>query len=845
MNTDDSVQNKDVLLKLLNTETAEQVAQLVDNEMLFKNCLWKPYGNTENNARSVEGQMKSSSNALVEKITNSTDALLMRRCYEVDGVEPESGDIKLPKTLSEAIARYFGSEEEIDKNRSEWARQHLVILADGDKKKPTITVIDRGEGQFPDRIQETIVGLNESIKEKINFVFGKYHQGGSAALRFCGSKGKCYQLVLSRRAETLVKNGVQNDWGFTLVRRNYKNRIAYYEYAVTKEGRTFSFPYDKPIKIQDLEIDFIDGCLVRLYDYYLDNPSNITYGFSSLGFDINQKLQKAPLPIYLQDNRAWKGDTKYTIAGLLKRVEDNKKIINHDITLPAGLGEIGTRNIRCICLKHVHDEESVKTLKQEREKIFYTENGLALGYETESFLRTECQLPALAPYLICYVDMSDIPVDLANIFHAGREEFAHTEDYKNLKIRLKNFFENEMFEKWDKEYQEKNMSDSNGDNKELDKLIEKAITDSPELKELLGIGEEITTPKGKDEEEEEYKGDETPKKFEYIGEQPKDVEKISYAVVSFKTEAEDKLLTRRKDRYKIEWSGDSKIFDVMLRGMKKGIISMRVDCKSGVNVNDTDKIGFSLSDSEGKNKFEQIVTFKVTEAPPYVGLYFPTKFESQKQLIKIFPNTRKKYSLKTDAVNDYFERANDMGKIEFVQNSELQIKKWKLNDGNFEISLYTSIGEYRRLRENLKFTISDGKPQYFDFDIPIEIVPLEESSKLNQPQRNPIYKDKWDEFNPTWDENNVSDVVASKTKGLIVNINMDAKPMQDLAKIVGVEKRENAKNRYIADVYIYSLFLYFELKNDSTLNNQNKDQILASAMKGIGKALPGIISKFV
>jgi hypothetical protein len=161
-------------------------------------------GGRELNAPQIEGQMKSSSNALVEKLTNSIDALLMRRCYEVEGMAPECGDPRLPKTLSEAINKYFGTEEEINRKRREWAKQHLAVFAEGDKKKPTITIVDRGEGQSPDRIQDTIVGLSENIKEKINFVFGKYHQGGSAAIRFCGSTSKCFQLVVSRRAESIA-----------------------------------------------------------------------------------------------------------------------------------------------------------------------------------------------------------------------------------------------------------------------------------------------------------------------------------------------------------------------------------------------------------------------------------------------------------------------------------------------------------------------------------------------------------------------------------------------------------------------------------------------------------------
>jgi len=840
-----AIQNKQIFSKLLVTTSSDEIASLIEKEDFFgpENCLWKPYGGQELNARQVEGQMKSSSNALVEKITNSIDALLMKRCYETEGVPPESDNPKLPKTLLEAIAKYFGSEEEINKKRSEWSKQHLVVLAEGDKKKPTITIVDRGEGQLPNRIQDTIVGLSESIKEKINFVFGKYHQGGSAAIRFCGSKAKCYQLVLARRAETIAGKGKEDAWGFTLVRRNYKNRIAYYEYCTEKDGSTFSFPYDKPIKINGAEIDFIDGCLIRLYDYYLENPSNITYGRSSLALDIDQKLQKAPLPIFLHELRSgYRGDTKYTIAGLLRRIEDNKDIINDDITLPAGLGEIGTRNIRCIRLKHISEAKGVESYKQQREKIFYIENGLALGYETESFLRSNCQLPALAPYLLCYIDMSDIRVDLANIFHAGREELARTEDYQFLKERLKKFFENEIFEKWDKEYEEKSFTSAVEDNKELDKLIEKAIVDDPELKDLLGIGEEIKIPKGKEEEKEEYKGEDYPKKFEFIGGQPKEVDKTSYAIASFRTEANDNLLTRKKERFLIEWT-PSKLFDVVLRGMNKGIISLRIDCRENIKADDEDKITFVLADQDRTRKFEQTVHFKAIETPPYEGFYFPTYFEPQKDILKIPPKVSRKFTFVTDVANDYFTRDKDVGSMEFEERSDLQTKRFRLNDGILEITFYTPIDKLGK-RADIKLAIADAAGHRFDFVIPFEIVPLEESSKLNEPKRKLVRESDWPSRSGPdgqWNEHDIAGVDSSRTQGgLIVYLNVDSKSLRELKKIVGVDKVESAQNKYLADVYIYSLYLYFEFKNDP-----DKDRILSTSMRAVGKALPGMIRKII
>ena len=849
----DIVENKRILETLLKITSSEEIAALIEEDDFFKpsNCMWIPYGRKENNAGQVEGQMRDSSNAIVEKITNSIDALLIRRCHEIDKVAPDSGAPKLPKSLSEALNKYFGSEEEINIKRSGWSKQHLSITAEGSRSEPTLTIVDRGEGQSPDTLQETIVNLSGSIKREIPFVFGKYHQGGSAAIRHCGDKGKCYQLVLSRRAETITEPGKANDWGFTLVRRNYKGRISYYEYCTQIDESTFYFPYDNSIKVGELEMDFVDGTLIRLYDYYLKSPSNITYGRGSLGFDINQKLQKSPLPVFLSDERPfWSGDTKTTIAGLLRRIEDNKNIVKNEITLPLDVEGLGTRNIRCIRLKHVSDEKKVEVYKEQNEKIFYIENGLSLGHETNSFLRTTCQLPALAPYLICYVDMSDIPVESANIFHSGREELAKTKDYKLLKERLKAFFENEIFGQWDKEYQIKSLAQSNEDTKELNKRIEKALEDDPKLQDMLGIGEEIETPeKGDDDKKQPYEGEEHPTKFELIGEQPKEIDKDSYAIISFRTEATDSLLIREYEKYSVRWLNDTQIFDVNHRSMHRGIIAFKVDCRNGANTHDEGNITFQLFDREDNLKFSESVKLRVTEKPPYVGYEFPTHFIPQKQTLKIPYKSTRKLSFLTDVENDYFKRGDGRGKIEFQPRDDLELRRSSLKDGVLDVSFYTPIeksGEIPAAELTID-NVEDSEDYKFDFTIPIEIVPSKESSRLNKPELNPVDKDGWPTF--SWDEDDIARVDSSR-EGLIVHINIDSKPLKTLERQVGFDKQMSAKDKYIADCYMYALYLYFELqdgKEEATDENEKlKDEdgkILSAAMRAIGKALPGMIRK--
>jgi len=69
--------------KLLSIASSDEISSLIDDDDFFKpeNCDWRPYGGRDNNAGQVEGQMKSSSNALVEKLTNSIDALLITHAH--------------------------------------------------------------------------------------------------------------------------------------------------------------------------------------------------------------------------------------------------------------------------------------------------------------------------------------------------------------------------------------------------------------------------------------------------------------------------------------------------------------------------------------------------------------------------------------------------------------------------------------------------------------------------------------------------------------------------------------------------------------------------------------------
>ena len=70
---------------------------------IFKQENWYPLGGHENNYGVIENQQASPIAALIEKITNSIDATLMKKCYEA-GIDPRSA--AAPKTMDEAREKF-------------------------------------------------------------------------------------------------------------------------------------------------------------------------------------------------------------------------------------------------------------------------------------------------------------------------------------------------------------------------------------------------------------------------------------------------------------------------------------------------------------------------------------------------------------------------------------------------------------------------------------------------------------------------------------------------------------------------------------------------------------------
>ena len=137
---------RSLLDELLQADTVEQVHECLKAKGLLDDSNWLPYGGVANNAGQFLNQAADARGALVEKVVNGIDAVLMAKAYE-----REDFPYNLPQDMFQASERYFnipkGLLSEVSRRkRGKIARDSLQVVFSGAKSpnRPTITIADRG-----------------------------------------------------------------------------------------------------------------------------------------------------------------------------------------------------------------------------------------------------------------------------------------------------------------------------------------------------------------------------------------------------------------------------------------------------------------------------------------------------------------------------------------------------------------------------------------------------------------------------------------------------------------------------------------------------------------------------
>ena len=100
-----SVSEKELFFELYYAKDEAELLEVIGRyPNLFDDSNWKPLDNNPSNYGIVKNQQSNPIAALIEKVTNSIDALLTKKCYEC-GVNPKSPDA--PRTMNEAIEKFY------------------------------------------------------------------------------------------------------------------------------------------------------------------------------------------------------------------------------------------------------------------------------------------------------------------------------------------------------------------------------------------------------------------------------------------------------------------------------------------------------------------------------------------------------------------------------------------------------------------------------------------------------------------------------------------------------------------------------------------------------------------
>ena len=650
--------------KLYNASREEEVDEIIDpHPGIFKQDNWYPYGDNESNFGVVENQQAAPVPALVEKVTNSIDAILMRKCRE-DGLDPAAPES--PQSIQEAVEQYFpnNTDWDLSKYRHEQAKD-IQIIADGLKYTPSLIIYDNGEGQHPEDFEDTFLSLLRGNKNEIHFVQGKYNMGGSGALVFCGDKR--YQLIGSRRYDET------GDFGFTLLRRHplsdeerKRKKNTWYEYLKI-DDQIPSFPIEGSMDLGLYERTFTTGSILKLYSYNL--PSGARSVISrDLNQSINEYLFEPALPLYTIDTEERYPKDKNLerhLYGLKRRIEkQHDKYIDEKFSLTCSAEEIhGEIEITCYVFKARMDGKNVRETKQtiQREffknnmRVVFSVNGQVHGHYTTEFISRSLKFGLLKNYLLIHVDVTDLDVEFRNeLFMASRDRLKQGEESSTLRevvakelrrSRLKDIYKRRKSSMNVESESTKDLVRQFAENLPMNEDMTKLLNQTLKLdRRSDGEGNKGKTSSSKQKKSKSSKGDgeksfdpkRYPSFFQLRSGQDVDGKRVvktplgGQRTIKFETDVEDTYFDRISDPGQLELAildyspnetrgGDDlgypdridEVFSVVKSSPDRGTIRVRIKPKATVNVGDAIQTKVSLS-APGQT-FEEIFWVKIAK----------------------------------------------------------------------------------------------------------------------------------------------------------------------------------------------------------------------------------------
>lgn len=480
---------RDIFLRLFNAKTESEIEEIIQtNDDLSNQANWFPIGGSESNFSIIENQQSNPIAALVEKVTNSIDATLMKKCLEAE-IIPKNGDA--PKSMEEAIDKFYPNNKNWDlTTHKKQQSEEIQIIADGPTRESAVIIYDNGEGQHPNDFENTFLSLMRGNKNEIHFVQGKYNMGGSGAIVFCGKKG--YQLIASKRYDNTGK------FGFTLTREHsftkdesLHKKNTWYEYLKVN-GEIPCFEIDQ-LDLGLLNRKFNTGSIIKMYSYQMKGIS----GFAQdLAQSFNEFMFKPVLPFYCIDTKERYPNNKVlesTVYGLQRRLEDEKDYVEDWFSEVYTDSLFGEMKVTCYVFKAKQEGKGVKETKDDINRRFFKNNmsvlfsmnGQVHGHYTSEFISRGLKLNLLKDYLLIDVDCTKMKYDFRKeLFMASRDRLRQGDESNELRDYLRKKLVKSKLEEINKRRRESIGLESD-DTNDLIKSFAKNLPKDSELFKLL------------------------------------------------------------------------------------------------------------------------------------------------------------------------------------------------------------------------------------------------------------------------------------------------------------------------------------------------------------------------
>ena len=633
-------------MRLLKAESESEVQKIIEETPKMSSAdNWFPLDGRETNFNIVTNQATTGGKAATELMTNMVDAILMKEADEKN-IDPTGSEA--PQTMYEAVDTLITNIRggKLVKAEENWLREfadkNLIIGVTGakgtvnDAGNPCFTFADNGEGQNPDKFEDTFLSLSAGHKKEIPFVQGKFNMGSSGVLGFCGNHW--FKLIISRRYD---KSG---HWGWTLMRKRPREGTPIVEYfKIENQIPHFDTNSISPLHTQKGEVfdDFNleTGTIVKLYNFRLGSGHS---GFRGSREAFNENLVETILPFRIYDFRQTpdqkrgglraKGIDVRPFYGmeylLLQSHKDEQDVENNTDSGPVGESKLTVQNISDPKLGKISitaiplKKDIPGWLKASISRVFHTVNGQVQFKQTRGFL-TQCKYPALKDRVVIIVDSSGLNFSAHNdVWKGDREHIRETETGEDYKLLIQEALQkSEVLKDLHNEIARKELDQAT--QKESSDVFQKLVDNDENLADLLNNRDpSLYVVTNKDDVK--YEGKYSPTFFELDRKSPEEIEipiNRNYPIVT-KTDVVNEYFHRADNQGDIDIANEEveKHFRIY-KSLKNGklIVTFKPDLTTGLSVGDKFSFELGLCDPampEPKTIALKFVIVKAKDKPP-------------------------------------------------------------------------------------------------------------------------------------------------------------------------------------------------------------------------------------